>query len=153
MDLAAGVYFAHADRRTPVKHAAIVVVVVVSACALQRAETARRAQTELVGMQKRDLFACAGLPVRDEKVDDLEFLVYEGGGDVVGASTSHASATAWGNTVSGNQTTVAKATRRYCQATFTLKDGVVQRVTYQGRTGGLLSKGEQCAFVVEACLK
>ncbi len=55
--------------------------------------------------------------------------------------------------MTGSQTTVAKATRRYCQATFTLKDGVIQSVTYQRRTGGAISQGEQCAFIVEARLK
>jgi hypothetical protein len=91
--------------------------------------------------------------VRSETVDDVEFVVYEGGGDVVAASAAHGRASAYGNTATGSATSVSKTTRRSCQATFTLKDGVVQGVTYQGRTGGLLSKGEQCAFIVDACLR
>ncbi len=43
--------------------------------------------------------------------------------------------------------------RRYCEVTFVLDNGVVKKVNYQGRTGGLISKGEQCAFVVENCVR
>ena len=48
---------------------------------------------------------------------------------------------------------VATTARRYCEATFVLKDGMVQQVNYQGRTGGLLTKGEQCGFIVENCVQ
>lgn len=125
---------------------AVVLVVSFSGCTFQRAGLASRAQTELVGMSKKELLSCAGVPVRQERVDDLEFLTYSGGGDSVGAavatSTSPSTAIATG-----------KRTHRYCEVTFVLKDGVVQKVNYQGRTGGLLTKGEQCAFIVENCLK
>jgi hypothetical protein len=120
------------------------VVTLLAGCAMQRAGVAERARTEMVGMSKKDLLMCAGVPARQERVDDLEFLTYTGGGDSVGAayarSTSPATAVA-----------VGKRTQRYCEATFTLKDGVVQQVRYSGRTGGLLSRGEQCAFIVENC--
>ena len=113
-----------------------------SACAShQRANVAARAQTEMIGMSKKDLYQCAGVPVRQEQVDDLEFLTYAGGGD----STTAAIATS-------RTTAVSKTARRSCEATFVLKDGVVQKVNYQGRTGGLLSKGEQCAFIVDNCV-
>ena len=114
-----------------------------SACAShQRANVAARAQTEMIGMSKKDLYQCAGVPVRQEQVDDLEFLTYAGGGD----STTAAIATS-------RRTAVSKTAHRYCEATFVLKDVVVQKVSYQGRTGGLLSKGEQCAFIVENCIQ
>ena len=114
--------------------------------AIQRVEIASRAQTELVGMSKKDLLLCAGVPLRQERVEDLEFLSFAGGGDLVGSTfatgTSPSSAVA-----------VGKSTHRYCEATFVLKNGIVQKVNYQGRTGGLLTKGEQCAFIVENCVK
>jgi hypothetical protein len=119
---------------------------VMAGCAFRRAAIANRAQTELVGMSKKDLFLCAGVPLRQERVEDLEFLTFAGGGDSVGSataiSTSPDTAVAFG-----------RSTRRYCEATFVLKNGVVQKVNYQGRTGGLLTKGEQCAFIVEDCVK
>jgi hypothetical protein len=117
-----------------------------SGCAVQRAEIANRAQSEMIGKSKKDLLGCAGVPLRQERVDDLEFLTFGGGGDSVGTavvtSTSPSTAVASG-----------KSAHRYCEATFVLKDGVIQRVNYQGRTGGLLTKGEQCAFIVENCVR
>ena len=113
-----------------------------SACASQhRAAVANRAQTELVGMSKKDLLMCAGVPIRQDRVDDVEFLTYGGGGDSTTAAV-----------VTSRRTAASKTAQRYCEATFVLKDGVVQQVNYQGRTGGLFSKGEQCAFIVENCV-
>jgi hypothetical protein len=120
----------------------VLVAAVCLSCASQRRATvASRAQTELVGMAKKDLLMCAGVPIRQERVDDLEFLTYAGGGD----STAAVVATS-------QRTAVGKTAHRYCEATFVLKEGVVQQVNYQGRTGGLFTKGEQCAFIVENCV-
>ena len=125
---------------------AVVLVVSFSGCIYQRAGLASRAKTELVGMSKIELLSCAGVPVRQERMDNLEFLTYsvdeDGVGAAVATSTSPSTAIATG-----------KRTYLYCDVTFVLKDGVVQKVNYQGRTGGLLTKGEQCAFIVENCLK
>lgn len=124
---------------------AVLSVCLLSGCAAHRSQMAARAKTELIGMSKRDLFSCAGVPVRQERVDDLEFLTYTGGGDSVGSG--------FANQMSSSSAVVfSKRTHRYCEATFILKDGVVQKINYQGRTGGLLTKGEQCAFIVEGCL-
>jgi hypothetical protein len=86
------------------------------------------------------------VPLRQERVDDLEFLTYAGGGDTVGIAT--ATQTSPGTAIAGG-----KSFRRYCEATFVLKNDIVQKVNFQGRTGGLLTKGEQCAFIIENCLK
>lgn len=119
---------------------------VLAGCAVQRAQEASRAQSELIGMSKVDLLSCAGVPARQAQAGDIEFLTYEGGGDSSAASVATA--------VSTSVAVVAgKRLHRYCEATFALKNGTVQRVTYQGRTGGLLTPGEQCAFIVEGCLK
>ncbi len=125
---------------------AATLIALTGCAAQQRAEIATRAQSELVGMHKKDLLSCAGVPHRQERIDGLEFLTFSGGGDHVGGAvitqTSPSTAIATG-----------RSSRRYCEATFVLRDGVVQKVNYQGRTGGLITKGEQCAFVVESCLK
>ena len=125
---------------------AMVLVVSFYGCTFQRAIIASRAQTELVGMTKKELLSCAGVPVRQERVDDLEFLTYSGGGDSIGTAVAT-------STSSSTAIATGKRTHRYCEATFVLKDGIVQKVNYQGRTGGLLTEGEQCAFIVENCLK
>lgn len=123
-----------------------ILVVSITGCSFQRAGLAARAQTELVGMTKKDLLSCAGVPIRQERVDDLEFLTYSGGGDSVGVAVAH-------STSPSTAIATGKRTRRYCEATLILKDGIVQKLNYQGRTGGLLTKGEQCAFIIENCLK
>ena len=125
---------------------AVVLVVSFSGCIYQRAGLASRAKTELVGMSKIELLSCAGVPVRQERMDNLEFLTYSGGVDIFGTEV---------DTYTSPSPSIAtgKRTYFYCDVTFVLKDGVVQKVNYKGHTGGLLTKGEQCAFVVENCLK
>jgi hypothetical protein len=125
---------------------AVLVPFLLTGCAVQRAEVAARAQKNLVGMSKAELLSCAGVPLRQDRAEGLEFLTYAGGGDVV----SQAVVT---QTSPSNGVASGKSARRYCEATFVLRDGRVERVNYQGRTGGLLTKGEQCAFIVESCLK
>lgn len=104
---------------------AVACAITFSACTFQRAGLAARAQMELVGMTKKELLSCAGVPVRQERVDDLDFLTYSGGGDSVGAavatSTSPSTAIATG-----------KRTQRYCEATFVLKDGVCSKGKLSG---------------------
>lgn len=105
-------------------------------CAFQRAEIASRAKSQMVGMSKKELLLCAGAPSRSERVDDLEVLTYSHEGDrVVSLIGNHAIGHA-----------------RNCEVSFALLNGVVQRVDYRGRTGSLLTQGEQCAFVVEGCV-
>ena len=113
---------------------------------LHRSEIASQAQTQMVGMSKKDLYLCAGVPVRQETVEGLEFLTYVGGGDSTGVGVGTAATPNVGVGVMSSQ-------RRYCEVTFVLDNGVVKKVNYQGRTGGLISKGEQCAFVVENCVR
>ena len=100
--------------------------------ARHRAKMAERGPLELAGLSKVDLLSCAGVPVRSEKIDNMEFLTYVGGGDTRG----------WLHRM-----------HHYCEVTFTLRDGVVKKVTYAGNTGGRFTKGEQCAYVIAPCLK
>jgi hypothetical protein len=126
----------------------LIIVLLLSGCALQRAEMAYRAKSEIIGMSKTDLLMCAGVPIRQEKVDDLEFLIYSGGKDIQGAEV----ATATGD--SNGATGVAVGNPYYyCEATFVLKDGTVQKVLYKSRRGGVFTKDEPCGFIVENCLK
>ena len=86
----------------------VILAIIITGCTVQRAGLAARAQKELVGMTKKDLLSCAGGPIRQERVDDLEFLAYAGGGDSVGTafatSTSPTTAIATG-----------KRMHRYCE--------------------------------------
>ena len=109
-----------------------------------RAEVATRAKAELVGMSKKDLLSCAGVPVRSQQVEGIEFLTYVGGGDNVGYASGGTGSSAAGGVIAMH--------KRYCEVTFVLKDGKVEKLNYTGRTGGWATKDEQCAFVIENCL-
>ena len=113
---------------------AILAIGLISAgCAtLERMEAAEKASTELIGLSKIDILSCAGVPVRSEKINDMEFLTYVGGGDSRG---------------------LFRRNNYYCEVTFVLRNNVVEKVTYGGNTGGYFTKGEQCAFAVAPCLK
>ena len=117
---------------------------VLSGCVFQRARTAQSAKSALVGLTKDELLSCAGVPTRSERVNGREYLTYVGGGDSRGSIVSRRDGS--------DRVSVYSTQQRYCEATFILKDGVVQKVFYRGRTGGLLTEGEQCAFIVEGCL-
>ena len=41
--------------------------------------------------------------------------------------------------------------QRFCTVNVTMVNGRVNRVNYVGPTGGLLTAGEQCAYVVQGC--
>ena len=104
----------------------------IAGCAVhQRIKTAERGSTEMVGLSKAELLSCAGVPVRSEKVDDLEFLTYSSGGTRGFFCRSG----------------------RYCDVTFTLQNNVVQKVSYAGNTGGYFTEKEQCAYAIAPCLK
>jgi len=121
---------------------------ILSGCAytsLGRADLAKRAKTEMIGMSKRDLLLCAGIPVRSEKIDDLEFLTYNSGGGSVGYIAGGNDSNAGGGAIYMDET--------YCKATFVLENGKVNKVSYSGPTGGFLTKDEQCAFVIKNCLQ
>ncbi len=125
----------------------VLAAILAAACAnskFHRAEVAKAAQTELVGMSRKDVLSCAGAPLREAKDGDIEVLTYIAGGDGTAAAVG----------VANSSTGVAAVSsqRRYCEVTFVLQGGVVSKVNYSGRTGGFATAGEQCAFVVENCM-
>ncbi len=118
----------------------LLIALVASSCAsMQRASIANTAKLNMIGMSKLELYECAGTPSRKETVEGVEFLTYLGGGDRTGYAD-----TSGGAFVSN---------RRYCEATFIIKDNKITKVNYSGRTGGWASKGEQCAFIVQNCAR
>jgi hypothetical protein len=125
---------------------AIALLLLPGCARLVRSHEAARAQTELIGMSKKDLYLCAGVPARQATVEGLEFLTYSSGGDNVSVGVA-------GATLPSVGVGVATTQHRYCEVTFVLDQGIVKKVEYQGRTGGLISQGEQCAYVIENCLK
>ena len=123
----------------------VVGVVLLTSCGptgnkFSRAETAAQAQKKLVGRLRSDVLLCMGPPLNQSAVGDVEVWTYARSGDqiagIVGAGTNY-------------PLIVSQA--RNCQADIAFRNGTVERVTYRGRTGGLITAGEQCAFLVAAC--
>lgn len=109
-----------------------------SGCAAQRTEQARRAPGELTGLTKPELLHCAGQPARVEKTPGGERLVY------AGRTPDYACPAQ--KLVSG------PSPQRECQATFTLSGGRVTALDYANPAGGPFTLSDQCAFLVERCL-
>jgi len=132
-------------------------LVAIAGCSLQRAETAADAQKQMVGMTREQVLSCMGAPARSAKAGDTEVWGYLSGGDTVisGGGASHTDVVVQGNTATA--TTYggggASASHRYCDVNIVFRGGVVNRVNYTGETGGLITKGEQCAYAVEHCVR
>ena len=114
---------------------ALALIHAVAACSsFGRADLANRAQTELVGLSTEQLLACAGAPDRRAMSGETEVLTY-GVRTQTQASKDHPGST------------------RFCEATFVIRDGRVSKVSYRGKTGGWLTSGEQCGYVVQNCVQ
>jgi len=143
-------------------------------CSIERAQTAAAAQTAMVGMSKADVLACMGVPQAKASEGNVEVWSYTtGNGRIDSLTTMHSStdsvatgvgqATRVGNTVyaaaaaTGNSQTNGYALgtkrNRSCTVNVVMTDARVSRVSYSGPTGGVLTKGEQCAYAVESCVK
>ena len=121
----------------------IISIASLSGCKYNRVKTAQVAKTELIGMSKGELLSCAGVPDKAMSSNGIEFLSYRSGGE-----TSYSAKTIYGY----NPTTFINSSHRFCDITITLKNDKVQKVSYSGKTGGLLTQGEQCAYVLENCV-
>ena len=93
---------------------------------VERAKLAEQAKTELLGLSKKELLTCAGVPERTVIENGVEFMSY--------TSTS------------------GRSSRGSCLVTFGLRDGTVQTINYSGRTGRYSQNGERCAYVVQSCM-
>jgi hypothetical protein len=114
---------------------ALIPLLLLAACAFldeqdiarQRADSAAFAQTQLVGLSKAEILACAGTPARTAKAGDSESLIYVSGGS-------------------------AASPEKSCEVTFVLRRGYVEKVDYSVTYVGLMARGDQCAFVVQKCV-
>jgi hypothetical protein len=122
----------------------------ITACANPAADRAVTAQSALVGMPKSVLLSCAGVPERQAAADNREFFTYHTGRIVSYPATTGAFYPGpwrpWGYGW-GWPAYTADVRSYACEATFTLRNGVVERVVY----GGGSSLGE-CGAIVQNCL-
>jgi hypothetical protein len=121
----------------------------IAGCAsAKRQEAADLARTQMIGMSKADLIACAGVPSGQAASGRTEALAYR----FVGSSSSSTFVQA----VPGQNAAFADTdtTTRWCEATFTLTDGKITSVGYRGKTGGLLAnRQETCGHIVDQCVR
>jgi hypothetical protein len=96
-------------------------------CAYQRSEEAVAAQNSMIGMTQERIHTCMGAPFATQTTRDTEIWTYN----------------------SENNSTYAKL---FCKVDFVMTKGLVSGVSYSGHTGGLISKDEQCASLVENCI-
>lgn len=101
-------------------------------CAMERAQIAQNAQVRMVGFTKERILACMGPPMNKAAEGATESWSY--------ASTP---------TINMDR---GSGSTRYCNVTILMTGGIVSSVRYQGPTGGLISEGEQCAYLVNACV-
>lgn len=136
---------------------AVAVLGLLAACANPAADQALYAQSALIGMPKTTLLSCAGVPDRQAAVDNREFYTYNSGRIVSYPSPSFGlygggwgprygyGAGYWPGYAGSDIASID------CDATFTLRNGVVERIVYGGASGGSTRLG-QCYAIVQNCL-
>lgn len=135
-------------------------------CSVQRAVVAQSAQDKMLGFSKEQVLACMG-PPRDRMTAGATEVWSYGSGNgrvtTVGSSTTHTDGKITGERtptgLSGSGEFTSRSfgsqitTARSCTVNVTMNDGSVSRVNFVGATGGILTRGEQCAFAVENCAR
>jgi hypothetical protein len=100
----------------------------------------------MVGFKKEQVLACMGPPANRLTEGATEVWSYNSGdGTTVSAAN-----------VSGNRfgaSGFGVSSSRFCAVNVVMSGGQVSAVNYAGPTGGLLTAGEQCAFVVKNCVQ
>ena len=120
----------------------IAIALLTGACANPAADQALYAKDAMVGMPKTTLLSCAGVPERQMAFGSQEFFTYHSGRIVSYPGWS----SYWGWPGYAGDVSVID-----CEATFTLRNGLVERIVYGGRTGGSAGLG-QCYTIVQNCL-
>lgn len=125
-------------------------------CANPAADEALMAQTALIGMPKATLLSCAGVPERQATVDNREFFTYRSSRIVSYPSSppiGYYGGWGWPHYGYGYGWPAYgyEVNSFDCEATFTLRNGVVERVVYGGASGGSTRLG-QCYAIVQNCL-
>lgn len=138
---------------------ALVAGLALAGCANPQADQALYAQRAFVGMPKQVLLSCAGVPDREARVDNIEYYTYNSE-RVTSTPSMHGG---WGGPGWGpygwhrpwwgfDYPYANDIETRSCKATFTLRDGVVEKVVYGGATEAGSARLGQCYTIVQNCL-
>ena len=113
-----------------------------SACDTIDSHSARKAQVEMVGMSRADLFACAGLPNRSQTIDGAEYDTFDFQPYTPDNSLSATLPLLGGISLGSGGT---------CHATAIMKDDKVSAINYAGDTGGILGHVAECVSILSHC--
>lgn len=117
---------------------------VLAGCANPQAEQALSAQSALVGMPKAALLSCAGVPARSAALDNLDYFTYHS--DRIVSYPGSAFGFYGGGYPWGYPAYYGSDIQSYsCDATFTLRNGVVEKLVYSGNLS-------QCHTIIGNCL-
>jgi hypothetical protein len=123
-------------------------------CANPQAEQAARAQTSLIGMPRQMLLSCAGVPDRSASADGTDFHTYVSrsasagyGGPTTSIGIGGGSSSGVGGGIGFGIPLGGGTAAPPCEATFTVQNGVVTRLTYSDGPGSAA-----CYPVVRNCL-
>jgi outer membrane protein assembly factor BamE (lipoprotein component of BamABCDE complex) len=125
--------------------AAALLGVCLTSCAIQRSQVANEAQTKMAGLTKEQILTCMGPPASKATVGATEAWSYPSGNGRTDVAVT-------GNANHGVFVGGGVSESRSCTVNVTMIAGKVDRVSYIGPTGGLLSPNEQCAFAVANCI-
>ena len=126
--------------RTPRSSAALLLLL--SGCSIARHNTAVDAKTELVGLDKEDLYMCAGVPDRTTVLNGHEYVTFD---------NSELTSQALTLPIIGGGLTGEE--EQFCRTTARLDNGKVTAISYAGDTGAFYAKNEQCAYTIATCVK
>jgi hypothetical protein len=119
---------------------------VLASCAMQRAQIATDAKTQMVGLSKEQVLACMGPPAAKASEGATEVWSYNSGNGHTAVSTFATGGRGYGSGF-------GVAEQRFCTVNVTMNSTRVTSVNYVGPTGGLLTQGEQCAFALQNCVQ
>ena len=118
----------------------LVLLPLVSACAVGDSRLAHRAADRLVGLSEVDLEACLGVPDQHSSFGATDILTY---------TATSSSSTSYSIPVVGG---VGLSNGGYCHATFRVDNGRVSHVLYSGEKNATLAPDAYCAPIVRSCL-
>ncbi|KAA0576941.1 hypothetical protein FZ983_22290 [Azospirillum sp. B21] len=136
--------------------ASLAVAGALAGCANPAADEALVAQTALIGLPKETLLSCAGVPERQATVDNRDFFTYRSSRLVSYPSPpplGYYGGWGWPHYGYGYGWPAYgyEVNSFDCEATFSLRNGVVERVVYGGASGGSARLG-QCYAIVQNCM-
>lgn len=129
--------------------AALALLATAAACARPAAPTAPEAQKALIGASRTQILACAGQPAATSEVGGLEYLTYRRA-ETAGAGHLQSVPRI---PVIGSLGMGGPGYRVTCEATFVLKDGAVEALSFRTEpTQDEAATAELCSPLVARCL-